>query len=72
MERVTLSVSNWTSVGGSLQSGTVNYQWWKTGQIDPVSSTPTNGNGAIQVDVAGEYYGLLTTEKAVETRVQIK
>ena len=55
-ERATLSVSNWTSVGGSLQSGTVNYQWWKTGQIDPVNSTQTGGNGSIQVDIAGQYY----------------
>jgi hypothetical protein len=55
-DRATLSVSNWTNVAGSLQSGTVNYQWWKTGQIDPVNSTQTGGNGAIQVDIAGQYY----------------
>ena len=55
-DRATLSVSNWTNVAGSLQSGTVNYQWWKTGQIDPVNSTQTGGNGSIQVDVAGQYY----------------
>jgi gliding motility-associated-like protein len=55
-DRITLSVSNWTNVAGSLQSGTVNYQWWKTGQIDPVNTTQTGGNGSIQVDVAGQYY----------------
>ena len=55
-DRITLSVSNWTNVAGSLQSGTVNYQWWKTGQIDPVNSTQTGDNGSIQVDVAGQYY----------------
>ena len=42
-DRITLSVSNWTNVAGSLQSGTVNYQWWKTGQIDPVNTTQTGG-----------------------------
>ena len=55
-DRVTLSVANWTNVAGSLQSGTVNYQWWKTGQIDPVNSTQTGGNGSIQVDIAGQYF----------------